>query len=466
MLTKEFFRGKRVTVFGLGLNSGGVGTVDFLVKNGAREVIVTDIKTREELAPSLERLEFHKNITLILGQHRSEDFSHVDLVIKNPIIPWTNEYIQIALRAKVPVEMDASIFMQLISPQITVIGVTGSKGKTTTATLLAHILEQAGKKVVRVGIGQETVLGKPDLITKESLVIFELSSWRLSSLHRIKKSPTISIITNIYPDHLNYYKTMEAYATDKEAIFAYQQPNNRAIFNQDNEWTKAMSERAPGKTYCFSLLHQEAQAFASERTIKLQLPELPLESIDFRGVNIFGKHNEENILAASLAARVVGLSPDVIEKGIKNFSGVPHRMELVADVKGVRYINDTAATIPDAAIASLSAVDTPIILIAGGSDKKLPLGSFVDAILSKARGIILLQGDATIKMETLLREKDPERDIIVVDSMERAVLAASRLAQSGDTVLLSPGCASFGLFQNEFDRGNQFKQSVQVLLRG
>ena len=214
MLQESFFKDKRITVFGLGLNTGGVGMVKFLAERGAREIIVTDMKSREELEPSLQKLAKYKNVTYVLGQHRTENFMHVDMVIKNPIIPWTNEYVKLAEKHGVPVEMDSSIFFALCRASI--IGVTGTKGKTTTTALIAHILEKAGKSVVRVGIGQGGVLSTLKNITPESVVVFELSSWRLSALGRIKKSPHMAVLTNIYPDHLKYYKTTSKFKAHDE----------------------------------------------------------------------------------------------------------------------------------------------------------------------------------------------------------------------------------------------------------
>ncbi|MEP7162481.1 MAG: UDP-N-acetylmuramoyl-L-alanine--D-glutamate ligase [Candidatus Moraniibacteriota bacterium] len=463
MMTRDFFKGKRVTVFGLGVNSGGVGTVEFLAKQGVKEIIVTDIKTKDDLASSLTKLSSYKNITYILGQHRPEDFSHVDLVIKNPLISWTNDYIQIALKHKVPVEMDSSIFMEIV-PKVPILGVTGTKGKTTTATLLAYILEKAGKKVVRIGIGQTSVLGKLDQVTRESVVVFELSSWRLSALARIEKSPTLAIITNLYPDHLNYYKSMEVYARDKEAIISFQKEGDIAIFNASNEFTQKMSAKAKGKKYFFGLNDFfDDGVFLRDGLVVFRFGGKEEEGFPYSEVKLLGKHNQENVLAAALAARVFGLGAQVIRSGIASFPSIEHRLELVREKDGVHYVNDTAATIPDAAIAALDTLDTPIILLAGGSDKKLPLENFAEKILSRTKSLILFKGEATEKLRALIKAQAPERDVLVVENMEGAVLAASRLAEAGDTVLLSPGAASFGMFQNEFDRGVQFKKAVQAL---
>lgn len=463
-INRDFFRGKRVTVFGLGLNSGGVGTVEFLVKRGVKEVVVTDIKTKEELSLSIAKLAAHKNVRFVLGQHRPEDFTHTDLVIKNPIVPWTNEYLKLAEKNGVPIEMDSSIFFALLPP-VPVLGVTGTKGKTTTATLLAHLLESAGHKVVRVGIDRGPVLGRFGQVTKESVVVAELSSWRLSALHRLKRSPSLSLVTNIFPDHLNYYKSMEAYIKDKEAIFAYQKPTDRVILNQDDAVTRAMAERAPGQKYFFS--QQETispGAFFRDETVLFNLGKGEEKVFDYSMVKLAGKHNRSNVLSATLAAHLFGLSLTELERGVKSFSGLEHRLERVGEKKGVRYVNDSAATIPDAAMASLDSLDTPIILIAGGSDKGFPqtlLESFAQKISERTKDVILLKGDFSNRLEPLLAKARPAKSTMIVDDMEHAVRAASRLAASGDTVLLSPGATSFGLFQNEFERGERFRLAVE-----
>ena len=215
-MTKNMFKKKKVVVMGIGLHGGNVATIKWLVAQGAR-VIATDKKSHEELAPSLEKLKGYKNVTVVTGQHRMEDFLTADLVIKNPAVPWTNKYIQAALAKKVPVEMDSSLFFQNC-PSRKIIGVTGTKGKTTTSLLIARILEMAGKDVVKVGIGQEAVMNKLAKIKKSTWVVFELSSWRLSALAKHEISPRIAVITNIFQDHLNYYPSMKEYIEDKKQI--------------------------------------------------------------------------------------------------------------------------------------------------------------------------------------------------------------------------------------------------------
>lgn len=468
MTEKSLFTDKRITVFGLGLNMGGVGTVVYLAEHGAREIIVTDIKGREELEPSLQKLVRYKNITYVLGQHRPEDFTRVDMVVKNPVIPWTNEYIKLAQAHHVPVEMDSSLFFQLCKAPI--IGVTGSKGKTTTASLIVHLLKQARRPVVSAGISQTGVLGVLSKITPESFVVFELSSWRLSALRQLKKSPYIAVLTNIYPDHLNYYKSMSAYMADKAEIFLHQKKNGICIANFDNEAVREMIQDAPGILLPFSTRQpiDGDGAWLSDETLFLshqgkEQVLLPLSDIPIRG-----NHNAGNILAASLAALATGLTLKEIRSGIMSFTGVPHRLERVVMKNDVTYYNDTAATIPDAAVASLRSFREPIILIAGGSDKNLDFTSLAREILTRPKAVVYFKGEGTNKLFQAIQSIAPgyteTHRPLVVDNMSDAVREATRLAGSGDIVLLSPGAASFGLFKNEFDRGEQFRAAVAMLV--
>lgn len=463
MLTKQFFKNKRVTVFGLGLNGGGVSTVKFLSACGAKEIIVTDIKQRSELKPSLDLLKSAKNVTYVLGQHRPEDFIRTDMVIVNPGIAWSNEYVKIALKHNVPVEMDASLFFQICKNPI--IGVTGTKGKTTTASLIAHILETAGHHVVRAGISQKPVLDTLDEIKSRSVVVFELSSWRLSSLRRIQKSPHIAVFTNIFPDHLNYYESMAAYIRDKKYIFEFQTKKDWLIYNQDDEKVKQLAEESKACRMAFShntpetsqgvRIQDDAIVLVSETG---ETPLMPLSELRLKG-----SHNHSNVLAATAAVLAFGVDVKALRKALRSFTGVPHRLELVREKDGVAYYNDTAATMPDAALSSLRAFDRPIVLIAGGNNKGLSFTVFGEVIASTVKDVVFLKGNATEAILRILRKNWPDRDVLVVDSMERAVQEARARAVSGDIVLLSPGAASFGLFKNEFDRGEQFRTAVKAL---
>lgn len=464
----SFFKDKKITVFGLGLHGGGVGVVKFLVKHGAR-VIATDIKTKEELKPSLKKLEGLKNIEYVLGQHRQEDFIKVDMVIKNPGISWNNAHIKLALEHNVPVEMDSSLFFKMCRNPI--IGVTGTKGKTTTSTLIYEIFKLAGKNVVRVGLGQISVLDRLELLKKDSWVVFELSSWRLSALGRNKLSPQIAVITNLYPDHLNYYSSMEEYFTDKQNIFLFQKCRDWLVVNGDQPILSAASERASSQVirFCFSCPKNREGRFVYSDGESIYLNDGIDEKkiMAVKSLRIAGEHNVPNVMAAIGAAYAAGVDLAVIRKAIVDFICVPHRLEFVREVRGVKYYNDTSATIPQATLSALHVFKDPVILIAGGSDKKLDFSELAGEIFAHAKGLVLLKGDATEKLvaEIIRRmpENERERRFEIVNSINKAVEFASQIAEKGDIVLLSPGAASFGMFANEFDRGDKFREAVKGL---
>lgn len=464
-MDKSFFKNKKVTVFGLGLHGGGVGTVKFLVENGAK-VIVTDIKTKEQLALSLEKLKNLKNIQYVLGQHRPEDFTKVDMVIKTPPVPWSDKNVKLALDAKVPVEVDSSLFFKLCKNPI--IGVTGSKGKTTTATFIYEILKSAGKNPIKVGIGQTSVLDKISLLKKDSIVVFELSSWRLSALGRYKLSPQIAVFKNMLKDHLNYYKTMEAYAADKKNIFLFQKPSDWLVINEDDELVKECAKEAKSQLFKFSYapLDKVRAVFIDGESMFINNGIDLIKLIDVNEVKIPGRHNLSNIMAAVSACSAFGITIAEIKKALPNLKGVAHRLEFVREFLGARYYNDTAATIPDATISALNSFEAPIILIAGGTDKGLDFSELGKEVVLKTKRTILLKGNATEDLLIKIKKNIPEGMIFemdVVDSMEMAVQKASNYAESGDVVLLSPGAASFGLFLNEFDRGEKFREAVRNL---
>lgn len=456
-------KGKKITVMGLGLHGGGIGTVRFLVSAGAK-VIVTDLKSKEYLAPSLEKLKDLKGVEYVLGQHRLEDFANVDMVVKTPPAPWTSKHIKLALEKNIPVEIDSSLFFKLCPNPI--IGVTGTRGKTTTASLIYEILKMAGKNPIKAGIGQISVLDKLKELKKDSIVIFELSSWRLSALGRNKISPKIAVITNIYPDHLNHYKSMAEYIADKKNIFLHQKAGDVCVINDDNEITRNMESEIKAEAIKFSM-----HKISDGKTVYIDSEEIYLNNgiddkkiMSVAEVKVKGRHNLSNILAAIGVAEALGIETDSVKKAITEFKGLPHRLEFVREIDGVQYYNDTSATSPEGAISGISSFSEPIILIAGGSDKKLDMAEFAKTISEKVKGVIFLKGEGTEKIIAELRKIIPDAEKFkIVESMDKAVELAKNSAENGDVVLLSPGTASFGLFTNEFDRGNKFKEAVNGL---
>lgn len=450
---------------GLGLHGGGVAIAQFLCANGAI-VTVTDIKSKEELAPSIEKLKNCKNITFVFNAHRPEDFTNADMVIKNPAAKWSNKYVQMALEAKVPVESDSSLFFKFCKNDI--IGITGTKGKTTTSTLIYEILKAAGKNVMRVGIGQVSVLDKITELKKDTIVVFELSSWRLSALGRYKLSPKVAVITNIFQDHLNYYKTMDEYLEDKKYIYKNQTPEDWCVINYDDERLKNLESEIPSQVIKFSTqkIDSGKTIFISDNAVYLNNGIDQKKIIDLSEIKLKGKHNIGNIMAAVAAVSVYDLDIKVINKVLKEFSGIPHRLEFVRELDGVKYYNDTAATTPEASISGINSFLEPIILICGGSDKNLDAKELGRIVSEKVKGAVFLKGPATEKIIEAINNtlaEGEKKDFQIVDSMAKAVEVARSEAVAGDIILLSPGAASFGMFQNEFDRGDKFKEAVKTL---
>lgn len=472
-------KNKKITVMGIGLHGGAVDLILWLLKQGAR-VTATDIKSGEDLAPSLEKLMGQKNLRLVLGQHHMDDFINADLVIKNPGISWDNKYIQTALKNNISVEMDAGLFFHFC-PSKKIIGITGTKGKTTTATIIYSILKLAGKKPVAVGIGQGNLMSKLENVGGKTPIVFELSSWRLSALRRKKISPFLAVITNIYPDHLNYYSSMEDYVKDKEAIFQNQKKDNILVVNYDQQEGQDFAKKALGQVVFFSqkkLVEEDEEniVFLKNKDIyyrSKQGEELIMNTDEIR---MRGAHNLSNVLAAIAATLNFGIEAKLIKKAIKEFRGIQHRLEFVRKIDKVSFYNDTAATTPESAIAAFNSFQRPIYLIAGGSSKNLQLDELAKEIVSQKiiKKVFLLEGTATSELKKLIKEYGGESKLTAIfTSLGAATQEAYEAAKRGEelekgvdissrVVLLSPGCASFGMFENEFDRGDKFKKVVRL----
>ena len=440
------FRDKKITVMGLGLLGRGVGVVKFLAEKGAR-VTVTDLKSAKDLAPSVREIKiFLKNkkgappVKFILGKHRPEDFKNVDMVFKAAGVPLDSVYIAEARKNGVPVFMDDALFAREAGCRI--IGITGTRGKTTTSNLIYEIARATSKKTYFGGnVRGMATLPLLDKVKKNNFVILELSSWQLQGWRDLKISPEISVVTNIYPDHQNYYKnSMAKYVHDKEAIFTNQTKNDFLVLNKNCAWCKKMVKRAPSKVVWFS---------AGDVPHKWKL-------------KILGEHNLENIAAAMAVGKLLGLPVVKIKKIVENFRGVPGRLEFVREVRGVKYYNDTTATMPEATIAALRAIDgKKIVLICGGADKNLDFKNLAPVIKKYTKAVVLLNGTATPKLQKQLLITNYQLPVAIAKSMRDAVETARKFALRGDVILLSPAAASFGMFKNEFDRGDQFLREVK-----
>ena len=444
-----------VLVMGLGLHGGGVETARYLARQGAR-VTCTDLRSEAELESSIASLA-NLGIRYVLGEHRMEDFEKADIIVKNPAVPSDSRWIA----GRTNVETDISLFLQMSNSPI--LAVTGTKGKSTVVSALHHLLT-APCPGVRVG-GNITVnpLSFIDELNPSEPVILELSSWQLADLHgRSLLKPEICCITNLMHDHQNHYKTIGDYEADKTVIFENADTNDITIF-PDSPHGRNWHEKSGGTSYFIrgtpptkpdyrgSWLDEKGQGWFDGGSGKVRIiPEtLRIPGIPFR----------LNMLFAATMAYLRGCGPREILIASTNFSGVRYRMEMFLETGGIRCYDDTTATIPEATAAAIKAMDRPVILIAGGSDKKLDCAPISKAAAFTKR-IILLQGSATKKWQPLIEATGAWIDG-PYDDMDGAVDAAFEAAEPGDAIVLSPGAASFGMFHHEFHRGDAFKAACR-----
>jgi UDP-N-acetylmuramoylalanine--D-glutamate ligase len=479
------YTGQKVLIMGLGLHGGGLESARFFVQAGA-EVTVTDLRNEDILAPSMEKLA-GLPIRYVLGHHDIEDFRNADIVVKNPGVPPSSPYLQAAKR----IETDMSIFLAHSPARL--FAVTGSKGKSGTASALHWGLDFARKSGKNLLPGKAYLGGNItvspltflDNLTKDDDVVLELSSWQLADLNgrSIERNgekqtllkPRAAILTAIMADHQNWYEKidpvdpMKAYVADKKIIYQGQTKEDVTIA-ADDFWGREFLAETSGRTMCYADHSLESgisggwidgpHGAAFVRSVSGKLLELVPANVLTPGY-----HQKKNLLSAALVLFDLGVESEIIREAMGTFPGIEHRLEFFHESRGIRFYNDTAATIPDAAAASLDAFDNPVILVAGGADKKLDFSPLVKKA-QKAKSVILIDGTetgtGTKKLQSLMENagiayKGP------FNTVDETVKAALKDANSGDTVILSPGCASFGMFLNEFDRGRQWKEAVKRL---
>lgn len=457
-LSIDQLSGRRVTVMGLGTRHGGSGVAAFLARHGAR-VTVTDRRPADQLAAGLADLE-DLPIRYVLGEHRLEDFRETELVVKNPAVPWANPFLEAAVAAGVPIEMEMSLFLRLCPAPV--IGVTGTKGKTTTATLCAAMVAVGRPETVLAGNMGISALAALDRITATTPVVLELSSFQLEAMGRSGISPHIAVITNVTADHLDRYADFAEYAETKLLIARHQSPRDHLILTSDDPVSAAFAGRVPAPvTWVGRLpgLYWQANQLIWRHDGRSETLLLAEE------VRLPGDHGRTDVALASAAALLAGATPAEVRTAVTGFRGVPHRYERVAVIHGVTYINDTAATAPSAALRALESTPPPFYWIGGGHDKGLDLSAVATTAAARAEACLLLAGSATAAVAAALTAAGARRLIGPLDSMAAAVSKAAELAAPGSTVLLAPGTASFGLFRDEFDRGEQFRAAVAALAK-
>lgn len=460
-------KGKKITVMGLGLyeEGSGISATKFLVEAGAK-VTVTDLKTEIQLADQLKRLgKMKSKIKLVLGKHQVSDFKTADLIVRNPGVPASSKFLKLARTNKIPIVNDISLFFQLIDRK-RILAVTGTRGKSTITTLLYELIKNIDRNTVLGGNITKSPLAQMPLVNKGGNVVLELSSWLLEGLDDIKKSPHLAIFTNIYPDHLNTYVDIKEYAEAKKNIFKYQTPQDYVILNRDNSYTFEMGKEVIAQRFWYSLkpFKEENGCFVKNKNIYFRYNAIEQKICSIKILRLLGEHNLSNVLASICGAMIYGVNLKQIITTLKKFKGIPNRLEFLKKIHGVDYYNDTTSTTPEATIVALKALgkNKNIILIAGGSDKGLDFKILSKEIGKQCRLVILLSGTGTERLKSLLLKQN-NLDLVETHSIKEAVILAKQQALKGDVVLLSPACASFGMFVNEFDRGNQFIKIIKSL---
>ena len=488
-------QGKNVTVMGLGLNGGGEACVRFFLKHGAN-VLVTDMKTEEQLKSTVDSLMNDKDLdtsrlTFRLGEHRIEDFKNADCVIKNPGVKYDgNKY----LAASKNIETDLSIFLAF--SKAPVIAVTGSKGKSSTVSALYYGLKTAGFQAFLGGNITVSPLTFLEKTNQDTPVIIEFSSWQLSDLRgRGLLKPHISIITKIVPDHQNWYGAMAPYVDDKKLIYADQDKGCYSLFD--------FGEDEPGTGPKNSKTWGEEFAKESKATIlrywNQKLPEGTYgvwqekdENGNFRGrvllpgmrepetilgeLSVPGDHMKTNVLNAAIGMYLMGLPGSLIKKIMKDFPGVEHRLQYFHDKTfgntTYKFYNDTCATVPDSVVAACKSFETPVILLTGGTDKGLEFTKLTEYLTQNknaVKDIYFLSGSATDKVRPELDKAGIKYHGPFNSLDEMLHKVAENLEKTADCntktqpVVFSPGATSFGMFKNEFDRGNQYMTKVKEI---
>lgn len=455
------FAGKKVTVMGLGLFGGGVGVARFLVKQGA-QVTITDLRPPSQLAESIQALS-SLPLTFHLGGHTDTDFTNADLVVVNPAVPLDSPYLEAARKAGVPLDSEMNIFLSLCRAKI--IGVTGTNGKTTTTALIGEMLATQARRVWVGGNIGVSLLDQVEEMKEDDVVVLEMSSFQLDMLDWVGISPTTSVVTNISENHLDRHGTMARYIAAKQKIFAFQRKNELTVLNHDDPEVATWANVCPGRVAFFSRKERvRSGAFVQGDTYWLAESGEEIAVCRLGEALIPGWFNQENILAAICAAAEHGARPAEMARAIRSFRGVEHRLELVAEIGGVRYYNDSIATNPKSTMAALDALEGRIILIAGGYDKKLSLAEVARVIARRCKAVVLA-GETAPTLAALIEAEPGACPVSLCKTFDDAVATAHDLAQQGDTVLLSPACASFDMFRNFAERGRRFKELVQTFAR-
>jgi UDP-N-acetylmuramoylalanine--D-glutamate ligase len=497
------YRGRRVTVLGLGSFGGGVGAVRFLVERGA-VVTITDTRTESQLAEAIRELQTAPPMAWRLGGHHEADFANADLIVVNPAVRRDQPLLKLAQSHGIPLTSEMNLFWQ--HQRGTICAVTGSNGKSTTTAMLHAILTAKElhpphpRPLSRKGRG-ETEAGRVwrggniggslhsgvDAIQPGDVVVLELSSFQLADLERLQVSPQIAVVTNFAANHLDWHKDLAHYRWAKQTILRWQADSDVAVQNADDPDVRTWPVRGRRILFGFGDHGSDGTFLRGDRAV-WRLCGIEQEFPIRDWLKLPGRHNLANALAASAAALCAGAALDAVRQGLENYAPLPHRLEFVAEIDGRRFYNDSLATTPESAIAALEAFDETVVLLAGGYDKGVDHAAFAECIARRAKAVALM-GQTAAALRNLIvgwvenvgwvessrptsfsaefggpRKASTHPTLSpALPDFESAFRWAWKHSAPGDVILLSPGCASYGWFRNFADRGEQFKTLVRQL---
>lgn len=450
-------KGKKVLVFGAG--KSGISAIRLLQKQEA-DILLYDSNPNLTKEDFQDKFDIENRFTLITGELRQSVIDTIDLMVISPGVALDHPDVERIIAKGVPVWGEIELAYRLAKGKI--IGITGTNGKTTTTTLVGEIMKTFFDEVYVVGNIGNPYTEVAMKTTEKAVSIIELSSFQLETIREFK--PDVSAILNITPDHLNRHHTMENYIAAKENVARNQTMDEVCVLNYEDEILREMGKRLKTKVLFYSSATRLTDGLyleGEEIWYSRNGDRVPVCNIN--ELKIFGKHNYENVMAATGMALSVGVPMDRIHTALINFKAVEHRIEFVETINGVTYYNDSKGTNPDASIKAIQAMRTPTIVIGGGYDKKVPFDEWIEAFDHKVKYLVLLGQTREQIAETAKRHGF--HDIIMVEDLKEAVKVAAEKAAPGDSVLLSPACASWGMFENYEQRGRLFKEYVRELIQ-
>jgi UDP-N-acetylmuramoylalanine--D-glutamate ligase len=446
--------GNRVLV--IGLAKSGEAVTRLLCKHGA-SVLVNERKPREEVSEAADALE-QLGARVVCGGHPLSLLTpRPDFIVKNPGIPYTVPLLQAAVEQRIPIYTEIEVASWFTDAPV--YAITGSNGKTTTTTLVGEMLREAGMNPVVAGNIGVVLSGVVEQVQPSRPIVLEVSSFQLLGIETFH--PRMAALLNLYPAHLDYHQSFEAYMAAKWRLFRNMDEGDVAILNWDQDLVRSKAPARPRKLW-FSREHElEQGVFVRDGDIVVRREGDEQSLLPLRDLALRGEHNVENVLAAAAMSLAAGASLSAVRTVLTRFRGVEHRLEFVAEVGGVEYYNDSKSTNPRAALGALRSFDSPVVWIAGGLDRGDDFSVLAADIRQRVKAAVLL-GQSADRLATVCREAGIE-EIERVSTIPDAVHAAQRLAQAGDIVLLSPACASWDMFTSFEQRGRMFKEVVHTL---